>query len=116
VTDRERVEALLAGGVPDLVAQDAVLEAALLGQERGADRGLLVGLKVVRDLGRDGSLDGLRGNGDDDSRIGARRTTCPRRPRLQTKSGAVRGGLGAWRARDTVRGKGYQVWAGDRRT
>lgn len=49
-THGEGVEALLARGVPDLVAQDAVFESAFLSEESGADCWLLVGLEVVRHL------------------------------------------------------------------
>lgn len=44
------VETFLAGSVPNLISQHAVLQTALLCEESGSDRRLLVGLELVRDL------------------------------------------------------------------
>ncbi len=41
---------LLACSVPDLIAEHAILEVALLGKKYGANCGLFVGLEFVRDL------------------------------------------------------------------
>ena len=46
----ERVEAFLAGSVPDLISEHAVFEAAFLCEESSADGGLFVGLEFVGDL------------------------------------------------------------------
>jgi hypothetical protein len=68
------VEALLACGVPDLIAEHAILEAALLGEECGADCGLFVGLEFVGDLVRS-QLMGENQRWDDGKRRTKRRTT-----------------------------------------
>lgn len=44
------MEALLAGSVPNLISEHAVLESALLREEGGADGGFLVCLEFVIDL------------------------------------------------------------------
>ena len=49
-TYRERVEAFLAGRVPNLISQHTVLQPALLREERSADCMLLVRLELIRDL------------------------------------------------------------------
>jgi hypothetical protein len=46
------VETFLAGGVPDLITEYAVFEAAFLCEECSADCRLLVGLEFVVDLSR----------------------------------------------------------------
>ena len=51
----EGVETLLASRVPNLISQDAILQATFLRQESGPNRRLLVGLKFVVDLGDMGS-------------------------------------------------------------
>ena len=47
----EGVETLLASCVPNLISQDAILQATFLRQESGSNRRLLVGLELVVDLG-----------------------------------------------------------------
>ena len=49
-TYRERVEAFLAGRVPNLISQHAVLQATLLREESSSNCGLLVRLELIRDL------------------------------------------------------------------
>lgn len=49
-TDCERVETFLAGRIPDLVPEHAVLEPAFLREEGSADSRLLVRLELVRHL------------------------------------------------------------------
>jgi len=44
------VEALLAHGVPDLIAEHTILKVALLGEEYSTDCGLFVGLEFIGDL------------------------------------------------------------------
>jgi hypothetical protein len=46
----ERVKTFLACRVPDLVTEHAILEAALLGEECGADCGLFVALEFIGNL------------------------------------------------------------------
>jgi hypothetical protein len=76
------VEALLAGSVPNLISEDAVLEATLLGEERGADGGLLVCLELICDLGQ---RSGMRGDMEKtgDIRSEERRRTFPLLPHLK---------------------------------
>ncbi len=47
------METFLSCGVPDFIAEDTILKAAFLRQERSTDSGLLVGLEFVGDLTRE---------------------------------------------------------------
>jgi len=80
----QRVKTFLACGVPNLVTEHAIFEAALLGEECGADCGLFVGLEFIGDLylsrlmrGR-GRCDVWRRNIQSEER----QRICPRQLRL----------------------------------
>lgn len=49
-TYSERVEALLARGIPNLVSQDTIFQTTFLGQECSTDGWFLVRLKLIGDL------------------------------------------------------------------